>query len=197
MTLATNNSGHILGDSTTVGRNKYTSAPLADCWHCHRPRVSGQHANRGLCARCYRRWQQHGFAGHAPPDPETNRGIYVIGERIGWQQVAVDEYLLADFAALDRPNVPGRTAELCQRFGVSRRTLARWRKRIAQRERREQLLALARSSCGRTRWRNRLRPGATSRLRGGPGVDPVAAMVAAQILDPSARSTARAACFRA
>jgi transposase-like protein len=192
-----NGSGHLL-DETFEAHNTYTRpAVLDDCWHCKSPREHNPNANRGLCARCYRRWQCHGFAGDAPPDAVGNRGEYVIGERIGWQRVALDAGVLADFARLDRPEIPGRTAELCRRFGVSRRTLSRWRARLKQQQRHAELLATAARACGRSRWRSRLRPGATYG-RGSPDeAGPVAAMVAAQILDQTASSVARAAYFRA
>jgi len=194
---ALNGSGHLLDDHIDAA-NRYTNAgPLDDCWHCGAPRRHGQTAHRGLCSRCYHHWHEHGFAGHAPP-PLRQRTGYVASEQIGWGVSVRDPYVLHDFARLDNPSIPGRTAELCRRFGVTRRTLSRWRARLNKERRRAELLALARSSCGRTRWRNRLRAGAGSGREVWPDEgSPVAAMVAAQVLDQTSSSPARVACFRA
>lgn len=197
---ALNGSGHLLDDHADV-RNRYSpDEPPTPCWHCHGEIKRGSWANRGLCARCYKRWHDHGFAGDRPPEPRTDGGEYVAAERVGWGQVVADPYVLADFARLDNPAIPGRTAELARRFGVARRTIYRWRARLNEERRRAELLATAAAVCGRTRWRNRLRPGAITGREIGPdvaGTSPVAAMVAAQVFDSSASRPARPAYFRA
>lgn len=191
-----NNSGHVL-DDRPAAVNRYTADDLPPCWNCRGPRERSRHANRDLCSRCYRRWQSHGFAGGAPPDAVPNRGEYVAAERIGWQLVARDPYLLLDFARLDNPSIPGRTAELCQRFGVTRRTLTRWRARLADERAHADRLKIAAAVMGRSRWRRRLRPGALSGREVTPDVGPVAALVAARAHDSRASSVVRAAYLRA
>jgi len=184
--IAVNGSGHLLGQPAT--RNRYTEPSEEPCWHCHRPRdASHPWALRGLCSRCYRRWADHGFDTHAPPEPRTTH-----------RWVITDPELLAEFARRDRPDIPGRSAELARRFGVSRKTLSRMRKRVAQQRERERLITTAAEVCGRQRWRNRLRPGARQGGERTPNVgDPVAAMVAAETHDQGTRSVARATYFRA
>lgn len=80
------------------------SRPIVECWCCGR---SASHQGRGLCATCYTRWQQKGFAGPGPgPEfqPQTERA--------------------RDHAAVITA-LPARAA--AERIGVSARTIVRWR----------------------------------------------------------------------
>ena len=167
-------------------RNRYDDERDPDCWHCGAVReTSGRmrdFANLGLCARCYKRWSDHGFAGCAPPAVDRHAG--------GWQWY--DDLLLDEFAERDRPGVTGASAELARYFGVTRRTLTRWRRIVAARKRRGRLLKIAAEVAGRDRWRSRLRE---SRPR---DVCPLSALVAAEShLDPAPVGVARRACLRA
>jgi hypothetical protein len=137
----------------------------APCWNCGQPRRAkraDKWAGRGLCGACNRRWHDNGYQGDRPPAPR---------DRQGWENVSM--LVLEDFARLDG-TMP--THELVRRFGKTRRTLTRWRRRIEADNARTYRLATAARACGRDRWRAQLRP----TPRPATTVEPTLALFAAQ-----------------
>lgn len=139
---ALNGSGH-LHEPADHHRNQYDDPFNVDpCSHCGGPRVRGRaglgRCNLGLCSTCYTRWMDNGYPAGGPPQRRP-------GGR-GWR--LNDPGLLAEFAELDRCGTPGRSAELAQRFGVTRRTLSRWRRVIERRAHTRELRANAITDAG-------------------------------------------------
>ena len=85
----------------------------AECWCCGRERPDdGRHTGRGLCARCYARWQGRGFTGPGPgPEwvPQAERA----------REYA---HIITALSA----------AQSARALGVSSRTVTRWRKALRQ-----------------------------------------------------------------
>lgn len=85
---------------------------LPDCLHCGTEReVRDDHANRGYCRRCYRRWADNGYPDGGPPDRRT-RG-------------KADPMLRAEFVRRYRTTP---VTALVRDLGISRRTAQRWKK---------------------------------------------------------------------
>jgi hypothetical protein len=179
-----NASGHL--HEQTDRHNQYDAGTLlAPCSNCGAERRAGvEHANCGLCRTCYRRWLDAGYPDAGVPERRC-------GGR-GWR--LNEPGMLDDFARMDRKGEPGRSAYLAQYFGVSRRTLSRWRREIERREQRAQTMMLLWSVTGRGRWRHCLRGMTRSEDR---HADPIVAVVAAYALDEQASGARRVACFRA
>ena len=88
---------------------------VTECWCCGRDPATvypGWHSARGLCGRCYNRWQQRGFTGPGP-GPEF---MPAAGRARDYEHVITS--LSARLAA--------------QELGVSARTVQRWRRALRE-----------------------------------------------------------------